>query len=83
MLDEILDVQAISKFGCDKNLFSQTYDGASNTEGHVTGVQTKISYIISKCTVHTLLCSFHKFSSAAQVSNNQGQQIFFQNLRAL
>jgi hypothetical protein len=42
MLHEMFDVQAISEFGCDKKLVGQTCDGASEMEGPVTGVQTKL-----------------------------------------
>jgi hypothetical protein len=46
MLDEMLDVQAISEIGCDKKLVGQTSVGDSEMEGHVTGVKPKflISY---------------------------------------
>jgi hypothetical protein len=78
MLDEMLNVQAISEFGCDKKLVGQTYDGASVMEGHVTGVQTKL--LTSHPNVlFTQLCTFHRLSSAAQLSNNLGDQKFVQN----
>jgi len=36
----------------------------------------KSSLIIHQCTSHTLLCQFHKSSFPAELSNNQGVQIF-------
>jgi hypothetical protein len=65
--------QVISDLVCVKKIIGQTYSGASGMKGHVIVLQKKI--MISQCIVDTLLCSFHKFSSA-ELCNIEGEKKF-------